>query len=314
MKKFNDNFLLFIKGVAMGGADVIPGVSGGTIAFITGIYEELLNSIKAIDLSAIQLLFQLKFRVFWEKINGNFLLVLFSGILISLFSLAKLISYLMINEPISIWSFFFGLILISAVLVLKKIQHWHLGTFLALIFGGIIAYFITTFSPAETSNSNIFIFFSGMLAICAMILPGISGSFILLILGKYEYIINVVKDFNIDVLIVFALGCVTGLLSFARLISWVLAKFYNITIALLSGFMIGSINKIWPWKEVIEYRIDRHGDQVPLVDQSILPNQYFEITGNDPQFLNALLFTTLAIILVLGSERIGSWISPPFRK
>jgi len=310
MRKVKNKILLFLKGVAMGVADLIPGVSGGTIAFITGIYEELLNSINAIDISAIQLLLNFKFREFWKKINGNFLLVLFSGILISLFSLAKLVSNLMINEPISLWSFFFGLILISAVLVLKKIRHWNLGTILALILGGVIAYFITTFSPVETSNSLLFIFFCGMLAICAMILPGISGSFILLILGKYEYVINLVKDFKIGVLIIFALGCVTGLLSFSRLISWVLTKFHNTTIAVLSGFMLGSVNKIWPWKKVIEYRIDRHGDQVPLVDQSILPNQYFEITGNDPQLLNAMIFTILAIILVLGFERLGSRISP----
>ncbi len=309
MKKIRDNVLLFLKGVAMGGADVVPGVSGGTIAFISGIYEELLDSIKSIDIVAISFLLKFKLKDFWEKINGNFLLVLFSGILVSLFSLARLISYLMINEPIPLWSFFFGLILISAVLVLKKIHHWNLITIIAVIIGGVIAFFITTFSPAETSNSLLFIFFSGMIAISAMILPGISGSFILLILGKYEFIINAVKNLRLDVLIVFALGCIVGLLSFSRLISWILKKYHNIAIAILSGFMLGSLNKIWPWKEVTQYRINSHGEQVSLVDHSILPNQFFEISGNDPQFLNALLFATLGIVLILGIERITSWLS-----
>lgn len=306
MRSFKDSILLFLKGMAMGGADVIPGVSGGTIAFISGIYEELLRSINSIDLAAIKLLFSGEIKTFWAKINGNFLLTLFSGILISLFSLARVISFFMVNHPFAFWSFFFGLILISAILVLRKIHSWAPGIIIAGIIGVILAYFLTTFSPAETNNGLFYVFLSGMVAICAMILPGISGSFILLILGKYEFIINAVKELKIDVIIVFALGCVIGLLSFSRLVSWVLQKYHNITISLLAGFMLGSLNKIWPWKQVLEFRIDRHGDQVPLYDKSIMPNKYFELTGNDPHFLEALLFALLGIIVILGVERIAT--------
>ncbi len=308
--KIRESITLFLKGVAMGGADVVPGVSGGTIAFITGIYEELLDSLQALDLQSLGLLKALKFKEFWKHINGNFLITLLSGILISLFSLVRMISYLMIHEQIALWSFFFGLILASTILVFRKIRKWNVGVGLATIAGTIIAFYITTFAPAETDNNLIYIFLSGMLAICAMILPGISGSFILLILGKYEYIINSVKDFKIDVILVFGAGCALGLIAFSRVISWVLHRFHNIAIAVLSGFMIGSLNKIWPWKEVIEYRINSLGEQVALYDRSVLPNQYLDITGNNPQFLYALLYTALGIFIVVAFERTTSWISP----
>jgi len=308
--KFRESILLFLKGVAMGGADVVPGVSGGTIAFVTGIYEELLDSIRSLDLHSLGLLKTLKIKEFWEHINGNFLITLFAGIFISLFSLVRLISYLMVHEPIELWSFFFGLILASAILVFRKIRKWNAGVVLAAITGAIIAFYITTFAPAETDNSLIYIFLSGMLAICAMILPGISGSFILLILGKYEYVINAVKDIKIDVILVFGAGCTVGLIVFSRLISWVLHRFHNVTIAVLSGFMIGSLNKIWPWKEVLEYGINSHGVQVTIYDRSVLPNQYLDITGNNPQFLYALLFATLGIFIVVAFERTAAWIRP----
>ena len=308
--KIRESITLFLKGVAMGGADVVPGVSGGTIAFITGIYEELLDSIQALDLQSLGLLKTLKFKEFWKHINGNFLITLFAGIFISLFSLVRMISYLMVHEPIALWSFFFGLILASAILVFRKIRKWNVGVVLATIAGTVIAFYITTFAPAETDNNLIYIFLSGMLAICAMILPGISGSFILLILGKYEYIINSVKDFKIDVILVFGAGCALGLIAFSRVISWVLHRFHNIAIAVLSGFMIGSLNKIWPWKEVIEYRINSLGEQVALYDRSVLPNQYLDITGNNSQFLYALLFAALGIFIVVAFERTASWIRP----
>jgi putative membrane protein len=310
MKSFRGYSLLFLKGIAMGGADVVPGVSGGTIAFITGIYEELIDSIKSIDLAALKLLFAGKFKEFWTKINGTFLLVLFSGILLSLFSLAKLIIYLMENHPISLWSFFFGLILISAVLVFKKIHSLSIGVVIGGIAGIAIGFIITTIAPINTDNSLLITFLSGAIAITAMILPGISGSFILLILGKYEFILQSVKNLKIDVIIVFGIGCAVGLLSFSRLIAWVLRKYHNVTVAVLAGFMLGSLNKIWPWKEVLEYRINSHGAQVPLVEKSILPNEYLLLTGNDPQFLQAILFMLLGIILVLGMERISYLIQP----
>ena len=185
MGKQKNYLLLVLKGCAMGAADVVPGVSGGTIAFITGIYEELIDSIKSIDLQALKLLLSLKFADFWKKINGSFLLGVAGGIAISIFSLAKLMTWLLEHHPIYIWSFFFGLIVASSVLVAKEIKHWHIGTVISLIAGGCIAYVITVMSPAETPNTWWFIILSGAIAICAMILPGISGAFILLLMGKY---------------------------------------------------------------------------------------------------------------------------------
>jgi putative membrane protein len=310
MRKLKDYFVLFVKGIAMGGADVVPGVSGGTIAFITGIYEELLDSINAIDLKSLKLLASVKLKQFWKVINGNFLLSLFSGIMISLFSLAKLIGYLIEFYPVHLWSFFLGLIMASTILVLKKIRKWNIGVVLSMILGTIIAFIITISAPADTGDSLITIFFSGMIAICAMILPGISGSFILLILGKYEMIINAVNELKITVLIVFALGCGIGLALFSRIIAWVLHRYHNIAIGVLAGFMVGSLNKIWPWKEVLQFRIDSHGEQVPIYDRSIMPNQYFELTGEDPHFLQALLFTCLGIFIVVLFDRIASWALP----
>lgn len=289
----------------MGGADVIPGVSGGTIAFITGIYEELLNSIKSLDGDALLLLKRFKLKEFWQKINGSFLLAVFAGLLTSLLSLAKLMNYLLATYPIPVWSFFFGLILISSPLILKEVKKWSFGVGFAGIAGVAIAYWITIISPAQTPSNLFFIFLCGALAICAMILPGISGAFILLLLGKYEFMIKSLIEINIPVIAVFFIGCVVGLLSFSRFLSWIL-KFYRFpTLALLSGFMIGSLNKVWPWKEVIAFRINHEGKQIPAFDQSILPGQYFENTGSDPQIFQAILFTALGVLIVVFIEKIA---------
>ena len=304
MNRLKDYILLFLKGVGMGGADVVPGVSGGTIAFITGIYEELLNSIKSIDLEALKLLFGLKIKDFWEKVNGWFLLTLFAGILISLLTLSKLIGFWLANYPIQLWSFFFGLIIISSILVAREIKKWKAVMVLALVVGTIVAFLITKFSPAETPESAWFVFISGAIAICAMILPGISGSFILLILGKYSFIINALNERDIPIIIVFALGCVVGLLSFSRLLSWLLQKFHHLMVAFLSGFMIGSLNKIWPWKETIETYVDRHGGVKPLVQENIWPTDY-QALGNEPFVLQAILFGALGIGLVVLIEKLA---------
>ena len=286
----------------MGSADIIPGVSGGTIAFITGIYEELLSSIKSIDLAAVKLLLTGQFKSFWTKISGPFLLVLFSGILVSLFSLARLIGYLLSHHPIQLWAFFFGLILISALVVSKDITQWTAGVIMFFLVGIVSAYFITKAVPTETSNSYLFVFFSGAIAICAMILPGISGSFILLILGKYSFILNAVKEFNLGVIIVFALGCLTGLLTFSRAVSWLLTRYKNVTIALLAGFMIGSLNKVWPWKETLVTYQDRHGALKPLVEANILPHT-FETQGSEAHLATAIVFFIIGMALVFVIER-----------
>ena len=290
----------------MGAADTVPGVSGGTVAFITGIYEELIASINKIDADAFRLLFKLNFAEFWKKINGSFLLALVCGIFVSLLSLARLMTYLLDTHPILIWSFFFGLILVSSPLILRNITKWSIPSILTFIAGIIIAYTITIVSPAETPSGYPFIFFCGALAICAMILPGISGAFILLLLGKYEFMINALIDFNIPVIIVFMIGCVLGLLGFSRFLNWILTHYRFPTLALLAGFMIGSLNKVWPWKEVISYRLNHQGDQVPAFDKSILPWDYFTVTGQDPQVFKAILCAAFGVFLVVAIEKVAA--------
>ncbi|MEQ1586736.1 MAG: DUF368 domain-containing protein [Cyclobacteriaceae bacterium] len=303
MRTTKDYFLLYLKGISMGAADVVPGVSGGTVAFITGIYEELINSLKSIDVQSIRLLTQFKIAEFWKKINGSFLVVLLSGIVTSLISLARLMTYLLDNHPILIWSFFFGLILVSAPLIMRDITRWTLGTVVSFIAGIIIAYLITVISPTETPTNLPFIFFCGALAICAMILPGISGAFILLLIGKYEYMITALIELNIPVILVFVLGCFLGLLGFSRFLSWILTHYRFPTLALLAGFMIGSLNKVWPWKQVISFRLNHEGMQVPAFDKSILPWDYFSKTGQDPQVFKAILCAALGVFLVVAIEK-----------
>lgn len=292
----------------MGAADVVPGVSGGTVAFITGIYEELIQSIKSIDLNAMRLLLQLRIAEFWKLINGNFLITLVSGIFVSLISLAKLMLYLLEHHPISIWSFFFGLILISTPLILRDVKKWSIAPIFTFLIGVALAYWITIISPAETPTNMFFIFLCGAIAICAMILPGISGAFILLLLGKYEFMITALTEFNIPVILVFITGCILGLLGFSHFLNWILKNYRFATLALLAGFMLGSLNKVWPWKEVISFRLNSAGEQVPAFDRSIAPWDYLAKTGQDPQVLNAILFVMLGIILVIGIEKTAAYL------
>ena len=273
-RTIKDYAIISLKGLGMGAADVVPGVSGGTIAFISGIYEELINSLKSFDLATVKLLFSDGLSVFWKKINGDFLAALFLGIAISILSLAKVIKYLLAEHPILIWSFFFGLIIASSLMISKQINKWDIKAIIGLLFGTALAYYVTIATPAETSTELWFIFLSGMLAICAMILPGISGAFILLLLGKYEFIVNSLSEINIKVIVTFILGCGVGLISFSHLLGWLFKKFHNMTIAILTGFMIGSLNKVWPWKLTLTNRINSHGETIPVTQQSILPNDF----------------------------------------
>lgn len=272
-RNLKDYGLLLLKGMGMGAADVVPGVSGGTIAFIVGIYEELIDSIKSINATTLKLLFTGKIPSFWKAINANFLLSIVTGIGISIFSLAKLITYLLVFHPILVWSFFFGLVLASTWFVSKDIKSWNWKTILSFIAGIAIAYYITVATPTETPTNLPFIFLCGAIAICAMILPGISGSFILVLLGKYFYIMEAVKTFNLPVMLTFICGAAIGITSFSRVLSYALRKFHDITISVLAGFMLGSLNKVWPWKETIETYTDSHGLVKPLVEANILPNQ-----------------------------------------
>ena len=231
--------LTFIKGIGMGAADVVPGVSGGTIAFMTGIYEELIDSLRSIDHAATSLLLKGKVNEFWLKINGKFLLTLFSGILLSIFTLARLMGYLLIHHPVPLWSFFFGLIIASAIFILKHIDKWRIPYVLALVAGIAIAAWISLVSPGETTEELWFVFVSGMIAICAMILPGISGSFILLLMGKYAFMMTAIKDFNIAVIVVFALGAGLGLISFSGMASQTVLQNHDSIIIGFHGRIIG---------------------------------------------------------------------------
>ncbi len=306
MRNFKENILLFSKGIAMGAADVVPGVSGGTIAFISGIYEELLSSIRSVNGKAFQLLASFKIAGFWKHINGNFLVVLLAGIGTSILSLSRVILYLLTSYPEQLWSFFFGLVVASAIVVSKKIERWNMGVVIAGIIGIATAYYITVASPTETPTELWFIFLSGALAICAMILPGISGSFILVLLGKYEYILGAVKDLRISTIITFGIGCITGILAFSHVLNWMLKKYYNVTVALLTGFMIGSLNKVWPWKQVVSTYTDRHGEIKPLLEQNISPLNYLEITGKEPHLLACLFLAIIGFLSVYLLEKISN--------
>ncbi len=295
MKKNAARYLsLVLRGMGMGAADVVPGVSGGTIAFITGIYEELINSIRGINLKAIKLFFTGRWFSFWKQINGNFLLAVFSGIFISVLSLAKVLEYLLEHQPVLIWSFFFGLVLASSYVVSRKIIQWRYPKIVAVVAGIGIAYYITSVTPTTTTDASWFVVFSGGLASCAMILPGISGSFILLLLGKYSFALHAVNERIILDLLLLGAGAVTGLILFANLLSWLLKKYHDITIAVLVGFMIGSLNKIWPWKETLK-TIVVEGEVRPLVEKNILPSM-----GNPgDQFWFALLMAAAGFALIL---------------
>ena len=310
MQNFKKYLLIYLKGIGMGSADVVPGVSGGTIAFITGIYETLLESIKKVDLEALTLLRKFEIKALWNHVNGNFLFPLLAGIVTSVLSLANIIVSLLETYPIQVWSFFFGLIIISALIVLKSIKHWNIAVFLSIIIGGGIAYFITSSTPAETPEGAWFLFIAGAVAICAMILPGISGSFILLLFGKYEYVLSALKEFRIVDILIFAAGCLVGILSFSRLVSWLLKKYHQVTIGILAGFMLGSLYKVWPWKETLKTFVDRHGEVKPLIEGNIFPDEYLAKTGHEPFFLQAVLFAAGGLLLVFAIDRIAAMLNP----
>ncbi|MCM1169764.1 MAG: DUF368 domain-containing protein [Bacteroides sp.] len=288
--------LVALKGIAMGAADVVPGVSGGTIAFIAGIYDELIDSIKSVNLANLKLLFTGKFRAFWKAVNGNFLLSLIVGIGISIFSLARVITVLLHEYPVLVFAFFFGLIVASAWFVSRDIREWNWKTVSGLIVGIVLAVWVTSVTAAQTPESLWFVFLCGFVAICAMILPGISGSFILLLMGKYEYIMEAVKNLDASVLGVFAVGAVVGIASFARLLSFALRRFRAMTLAVLTGFIIGSLNKVWPWKETVHSYVDSHGVEKPLVESNILPDAFV---------WQAVLLMLAGFFLVWGLERLS---------
>lgn len=301
-RSLKDFIIISIKGMAMGAADVVPGVSGGTIAFISGIYEELLHSISSFNLSLFTVLRKEGYKKVWKMVNGSFLCALFMGIFLSILSLAKLIESLLENHPILIWSFFFGLVLASVIFIGKQIKIWNIRSFLYLIFGLLFAYYITTLNPMMSQNSSPwFLFLAGMIAICAMILPGISGSFILVLLGAYKPVLNALNTKDIFSIAVFMTGAVLGLLTFSRLLKWLFSRYKNYTLAILIGFIIGSLNKIWPWKETISWRTNSKGVEVPFNTTSVSPMSF----DGDSQLLMAALLAIIGFGLILLLEQLA---------
>ena len=315
-KLFPDYLIITLKGLAMGAADVVPGVSGGTIAFISGIYQELIDSINNVNISVLKTLKNEGLKAAWKQVNGSFLLALLSGIGISILTFSKVITHLLETQPILVWSFFFGLIIASITLIWKEITSWKLVDILFLLIGITVSYYITIARPVSSPDSYWYLFLSGFIAIIAMILPGISGAFILLLMGSYETVIGTINTFreglttaNSEILTqallklgVFALGCIIGLKSFSKILHWMFEHHKNTTLTLLVGFMVGSLNKVWPWKEVLETRINSHGEVVPHIDKSILPQNF----DGDAQIVAAILLAIFGFLVIYGMEKIAS--------
>ncbi len=315
-RRLIDYFVVTLKGIAMGAADVVPGVSGGTIAFISGIYEELIESIEKVNLDALKVLRQSGFKAAWLSINGNFLASLFFGVAISIFSLAKIIKWLLLNEAVLLWSFFFGLVVASIIFIGKQIKVSNFAVILAILASSLLSYYITLAEPFASPDSNIYLIFCGFLAIIAMILPGVSGAFILLILGAYQIAIETINnliegivtlnsDLFFDALVKFlmiGLGAIIGLKLFSKALNWMFKHHKNLTLAILTGFMIGSLNKIWPWKNVLTWRLNSEGIKVPLLEKSIMPVEFI----GDPKIVLALGFMVIGFLTIFILEKLGS--------
>lgn len=287
------------RGFCMGAADVVPGVSGGTMAFILGIYQELIEAIHAVDVTFVKHLLSFRFNKAFEGFPYKFLIALGTGIGLAVFSLARFFSWALTNHPVMVWAFFFGLVLASVLAVLKRVE-WSGFSVLFTALASFGAYVLVGLAPLETTEAIWFLFLSGAIAICAMILPGISGSFILLLLGKYQFILTAVVTRDFGTLFIFSCGCGIGLLSFSRLLRWLLHHHYNITVAALIGLMIGSLRKVWPWKETIETYIDRHGIAKPLVQSNTLPEAL------NPEVGFAIALTIIGFVLVLVLDKVAT--------
>ncbi|MEZ7916258.1 MAG: DUF368 domain-containing protein [Polaribacter sp.] len=301
-RSLKEYIVIGLKGMAMGAADVVPGVSGGTIAFISGIYEELLASISNVNFELLKTLKSDGIKAAWKQVNGSFLLALFIGIFISIISLAKTIKWLLENEPILLWSFFFGLVLASIIYIGKQISKWNTKAIIILIIGAFVAYYITTLNPLVTENSSLlFMFLAGSIAICAMILPGISGAFIMVLLGAYKPILSALNDRDYKTVATVFLGAIVGLLVFSKILKWMFTNYKNYTLAILTGFIVGSLNKIWPWKETLTWRINSHDLEVPFKQQSISP---FSFDG-DPKLMFAIILAFVGFGLILLMEKLA---------
>lgn len=314
-KLFPDYFLISLKGLAMGAADVVPGVSGGTIAFISGIYQELIDTINKVDFSFFSSWKKNGFKIAWQQINGSFLLALVTGIAISILTFSKIITHLLATQPILVWSFFFGLVIASIVFVGKQITKISIPVIITFLVGTILSYYITIAEPIASPDSYPYLFLSGFIAIIAMILPGVSGAFILLLMGSYAVVIGTINQFREAILAMnwqllgqailklgtFAIGALLGLKLFSKVLHWMFDNHRNLTLALLTGFMLGSLNKVWPWKKVLSTRIDSHGVEVPFLEKSILP-QHFE---GDNQLLIAIVLMVFGFLTIFILEKVA---------
>ena len=290
------------KGLAMGAADVVPGVSGGTIAFISGIYEELVVSISNINFSLLKTLQKEGFKVAWKQLNGSFLAALFIGVLISILSLAKTIKYLLENEPILLWSFFFGLVMASIIFIGKQVEKWNYKLLLLAVFGAAFGYTITIVSSTSITEINyLFLVFAGAIASCAMILPGISGSYILLLMGVYPIVMTAITNRDVKIISAIGIGVVLGLLFFSKLLKWLFSKYKNEMLVVLTGIMFGSLNKVWPWKITVTTYLNSHGEIKPLLEQSISP---FSFDG-DPQLILSILLVLTGFFIIIAMERVA---------
>lgn len=330
MRRIKDYIMIAAKGACMGAADVIPGVSGGTIAFITGIYDEFVSSIASVNTEAVRLLFTGRFKTLWRHINGSFLLSIIAGIGISVISLAELMQMLLSDFPIQTWGFFFGLIIASSIFILRGISGWKMREGIFLVLGMVMGVVICTLSPTQTPDALWFIFLSGAIAICAMILPGISGSFILLILGKYQYIMKTITDCvgNIGALwgssgadssifwssactlAVFLIGAIIGIISFSKLLHWLLARWHKETLIILAGFILGSLVKVWPWSNTEAIVCSQFPEVAMLVEAGASQEAIDAAVNNlapmmDPHIAGAILFAVLGFSIVTGIEAAG---------
>ena len=301
-RNLKEYIVIGLKGMAMGAADVVPGVSGGTIAFISGIYEELLVSISNVNFKLLKTLKTAGIKGAWKQVNGSFLMALFIGICISILSLAKTIKWLLENEPVLLWSFFFGLVLASIIYIGKQVATWNVRIIILFVLGISFGYAVTVIPPTNVGEINyLFLVFAGAVASCAMILPGISGSYILLLIGVYPIVMTAITTKDYKIIGAIALGVIIGLLSFARLLKWLFSNYKNQMLIVLTGLMLGSLNKVWPWKEAISTYIDRHGVVKPLVEQSVSP---FSFDG-DPKLMLAIVLAIVGFGLILLMEKLA---------
>lgn len=298
-RTLKDYIVLMLKGFCMGASDIVPGVSGGTMALILGIYQDLIQAIKSIDLKIIRLALSLKIKEIFSIVPWQFLLAVFIGIATAILTLSQGLEWLLENQPELLWAFFFGLVLASGYTVSKQVRQWGTGAIMGAIIAIVVAYVIVGLVPVNTSEAPWFVFLSGMIAICAMILPGISGSFILVLMGKYQYILAAVNNRDFVTLIIFAAGAGIGLITFAQVVDWLFKRFHNVTVAILMGLMLGSLRKIWPWKETLSTTLDRHGKEIPLEQINTLPADY------GATFLTAVGLMVLGFMVVIILDKVA---------